>query len=284
MIEKNTKVTVVIPCYNDKEYIIETLNSVLNQTFKDFEIIIVDDGSDDETKHFLEEIQLSKVSLIRQSNKGLSAARNIGIQKAKSDFLLIIDADDTVDVSFLEKAISILKKHDHIGAVSSYCNIFTSPNKIIGEHKPKGGVLKDFLLDNNSVSFALIRREAWESVNGYDEKMINGFEDWEFWISITKKQWSIYVIPELLFNYRRKDRNSLSKSAKLNYRESNLNYIFKKHSDIYINHFPEVIDYLTNLANRNKKNEIKYKTSLDFRIGRVFLFPIRKLKRIFQKR
>ncbi|EIA10420.1 glycosyltransferase family 2 protein [Flavobacterium frigoris] len=279
MIKKSPKVTVVIPCFNDGNFIQETVNSVFKQTFQDFQVIIVDDGSNESTKEVLKALKNDRVNIITQNNRGPSSARNTGMKNANSEYILIIDSDDTFEVSFLEKAITILNENSDIGAVSSHCTVFINNDEVISEHRPKGGGISDFLFDNNSVSFALIRKKTWEEVGGYDEKMINGFEDWEFWIALTKKEWKVGMIPELLFNYRIKDENSVNQNAKLNYRESNLNYIYKKHHDVYVNHFSEMVDFLTNLAQRNKRNEIKYKNSIDYKIGRFILCPLRFIKK-----
>lgn len=282
MIVKSPKVSVVIPCYNDKDYIQETIQSIVRQTYQNFEIIIVDDGSDDATKQVLQTLIDDRTKVITQTNWGPSAARNNGFNAAAGDYILTIDADDTVEENFLEKALAILNENTAVGAVSSHCRVFIKNHEITSTHKPTGGTLKDFLFDNNSVSFALIRKESWQDAGGYDEVMITGFEDWEFWISVTKKGWEVYMIPELLFNYRIKDKNSVDQNAKLNYRESNLNYIYKKHQDIYVNHFTEAVDFLTNLAQRHKRNEIKYKTSLEYKLGSMILFPFRKINSLFK--
>lgn len=283
MYNNNPLVSVVIPCYNDKDYIQEAVQSVLDQTFQDFEIIVVDDGSNQATKRKISYIKNKKLQIITQKNQGLSTARNNGIKASSAEYILILDGDDTVDTSFLEKAVAILEENQAIGAVSSYCNLFIKNHQVINKHLPKGGGIDNFLFDNNSVSFALIRKKRWEEIGGYDEQMKSGFEDWEFWISMTKRGWEIFVIPEYLFNYRQKDK-SMSKGSKMNFREANLNYIYKKHQDVYQQHFAETVDYWTNLAKRNKKNEIKYKSSLDFKLGRFLLFPLRFFKTMIMKR
>lgn len=284
MSPNNPKVSVVIPCYNDKDYIQETVQSVLDQTFQDFEIIIVDDGSNEATKKILANIKNDKIQIITQINQGSSAARNNGIKAANALYVLVLDGDDTVDAFFLEKAVAILEDNQAIGAVSSYCNLFIKNHQVVQKHLPKGGGISNFLFDNNCVSFALIRKKCWEEIEGYDELMKNGFEDWEFWIAMTKRGWDIFVIPEFLFNYRQKKSNeSLDKISKIYFRETNLNYIYKKHQDIYQLHFVEAVDNLINLAQRNKRNELKYKNSIDFKIGRFLLFPFRFFKIIIMK-
>lgn len=275
------KVSVVIPCYNDKDYIQETVQSVLNQTFQDFEIIIVDDGSNEATKKVLSSFN-DKIKIVTQHNQGSSSARNSGIKEAKANYILIIDGDDTVEKTFLEKAIEILDNNPTICAVSSYCNLFVNTNTITHRHMPKGGGVTNFLFDNNSVSFALIRKKCWETIGGYDEQMKNGFEDWEFWISMTKKGQKVHIIEEFLFNYRQKEQNSVDKKAKKYYRATNLNYIYKKHQDIFSERFSQTIDYLTEIANRNQKNEIKCRNSIDFKIGSLLLRPFRLIKNFFK--
>lgn len=282
MQNKIPKVSVIIPCYNDEVFIKETITAILNQTFQDFEVIIVDDGSNNKTKIVLANIKHPKISILEQTNGGLSNARNNGFKKAKGEYVLTIDSDDTFDKIFLEKAVTILDENEAIAAVSSYCNIFEGNYNIINKHTPKGGGLNNFLFDNNSTSFALIRKSNWQEIGGYDEKMIHGFEDWEFWISVTKNGGLVHMIPEFLFNYRYK-KKSMSKDSKQNYREKNLSYIYKKHQDVYKNNFNEVVDFITALAIRHKRNEIKYKNSIDFKIGKFILYPVRLIKRIFSK-
>lgn len=275
------KVSVVIPCYNDKYYIQETVQSILRQTFQDFEIIVVDDGSNEETKEILRSFNNKKIQILTQINQGVSNARNNGISKSKAEYILVLDGDDIVNEVFLDKAVAILDYDNNkkVGAVSSYCNIFEKKDTIIHKHTPIGGGVNNFLFDNNCVSFALIRKECWKSIGGYDEEMKNGFEDWEFWIAMTKRGWDIFMIPDFLFSYRQKKAKiSLDKASKIYYREENLKYIFIKHQDLYQNNFTDAINYLTDLAARNKKNEIKYKNSLEFRIGDLALKPFRFIK------
>lgn len=278
---KSPKVTVVIPCYNDHKYIKETIDSVLSQTFKNIEVIIVDDGSNQVTKKVLASIEHPKITVLTQENGGLSNARNNGFKKAKSPYVLTIDSDDTFEPNFLQKAVTILDKQEDAIAVSSHCNIFDGNYNTIHKHTPKGGSIQNFLFDNNSTSFALIRKSIWEKVGGYDESMKKGFEDWEFWIATTKLGGKVVMIPEFLFNYRYKTI-SMSKDAKQNHREQNLAYIYKKHEDVYKNNFSGVVDYISELAIRHKRNELKYKNSKEYKIGRIFIYPLRVVKKIFR--
>lgn len=275
------KVSIVIPCFNDGIYIKDAVDSALNQTFKDFEIIIVDDGSNIETHNVLKTIVHSKVKLIVQENKGLSAARNIGFEKAKGVYVLTLDADDVFEPSFLEKAVVVLDSYKDVGFVSCFVNSFTELNKPFYKNEPKGGNIENFLFRNNAVGNSLYRKKCWELVGGYDEAMKKGYEDWEFHVAITKRGWRSYIIKEYLFNYRNKP-NSMLKISNKNYEEENVKYVFNKHKDIYSINYEKVVDYLLGIALRHKHNEIKRINSIDFKIGRLVLKPLRLFKKLFK--
>ena len=101
------KVSVIIPCYNQGRYLAETVASVQAQTFNDWEIVIVDDGSDDvETKHLLTRVEMPKVRIIYTENRGVAAARNTGINAAQGMYILPVDADDLIGKDYLKEAVS----------------------------------------------------------------------------------------------------------------------------------------------------------------------------------
>lgn len=274
------KVSIVIPCYNDKKYIEESVNSALSQTYGLFEIIIVDDGSDLETKEILRQLQNDRIKLITQENKGLSAARNVGIQKAIGDYILTLDADDFFEPDFLEKAVSILECNNEVGVVTCYCNYFNDKGGILYAYKPAGGDINDFLYKNSAIGNSLFRKQCWIDAGGYDEKMRKGYEDWEFWISVTKNDWKVYVIEEFLFNYRKKE-NSMLQTTNLFYEEENYKYVLNKHKELYKEDFNKTVDFLLQLSLRYKKNEVKRLNSIDYRLGYTILKPLRFLKKKF---
>ena len=194
------KVSVIIPCFNHGEYIDEAVDSILNQTYQDFEIIIIDDGSTDSlTIEKLKSYNKQKTKVIRTKNNGLPAARNKGIQLGTGKYILTLDADDKFHPSFLEMAVPILNKNKKIGVVTCFCQTFGLYKQI---WHTKGGDIKDFLVNNNCLSGALFRKTCWNTVGGYDEKMKEGYEDWNFWIGITEKGWNVHVIKYPLFFYR----------------------------------------------------------------------------------
>jgi glycosyltransferase involved in cell wall biosynthesis len=277
---KNTKlVSIVIPCYNDKDYIQESVNSALNQTYKNIEIIIVDDGSDQATKKVLAGINHEKVKLITQENRGLSAARNTGIKNANGEYITALDADDLFEDIFIEKAVSVLNLESTIGVVGCYSNYFVGNKKIISKICPEGGSIENFLFCNNTMASSLFRKKCWVDAGGFDENMKKGYEDWEFWISVTKQNWQIHIIKEFLFNYRKKE-NSMLQTTNLLHEEENYQYVLNKHKDLYIKDFDKTIAFLQKKTLKYKTNEIKRLKSINYRVGNAILKPLRFLKKI----
>lgn len=123
----NPTITVVIPLYNGEKYILRTINSVLKQSFKDFEIVIVNDGSNDNGCKFIEELSNSKITLFNQANSGVSVARNKGIELGKGKYFAFLDADDEWDEFFLERIMELTNLYPNAGIYTSgYRMVFSS--------------------------------------------------------------------------------------------------------------------------------------------------------------
>lgn len=193
-------VSVVIPCYNQGQFIIETLNSVRAQTFADIETVIVNDGSTDgKTDKVLAGLDDGSVSVIRTENRGLAAARNTGIEAAAGKYILPLDADDTIEPTYIEKAVAVLEADAKTGIVYCRASLFGA---VETEWDLPDYSLERMLLDNIIFCSALFRRDDWLVVGGYDEGMIYGWEDYSFWLSLIERGRKVYRIPERLFNYR----------------------------------------------------------------------------------
>jgi glycosyltransferase involved in cell wall biosynthesis len=194
------KVSVVIPCYNLGAYLDEAVASVLQQTYGDFEIIIVNDGSTDpETVQLLAKYDKPKTRVIHTSNQGVSAARNAGIREACGKYILPLDADDKIGPRYLELAVDVLEPRPEVAIV--YCE-----RVLFGEREGLDS-LPDYdpralLVDNCIYPAALFRKADWKSVGGYSEKMIYGWEDWDFWISLSSLNKQVVKLSEPMFYYR----------------------------------------------------------------------------------
>ena len=179
----NPTISIVISCYNDADYIQQAVDSAYKQTWKEKEIIVVDDGSNERTKNILKELGRKIDVLITQENRGVSTARNAGISAANGDYILILDGDDYFEPSFCEKAINIIEKDSTVNLVTCFARWFSNEDEF-QIFKPSGGFLKDYLKRSCALSNSIFRKKDWENYGGYDEKMINGWEDWEFFIRL----------------------------------------------------------------------------------------------------
>ncbi len=231
-------ISVVIPCYNDGIYLPETIAHLKKQTYQHFEIIIVNDGStDSKTLETLEEFSQQGIIVLHKENGRMSSARNYGVKHAKGELIASLDADDYFHPTFFEKAIKVLGQNSTVAVVTSYIQLFGEINKV---SKPRGGNENNFLFSNQCPACAMVRKSCWDAVGGYDEAMVNGYEDWEFYIRITQKGWTIHVIPEKLFFYRQTQK-STHKNYTLPNRSQLINYIVDKHKEWYIKKIKELI-------------------------------------------
>lgn len=194
------RVSVVIPCYNAGDYLEEAVQSALAQTYRDVEVIIVDDGSTDErTKEILAAANWPRTTIIRQSNAGPSAARNRAVGASRGEFILPLDADDRIHPSYVEKAVAIMRAQPDVGIV--YCKAHKFGVEEGAWHLP-AYTLNELVIDNVIFCTSLYRRDDWDRVGGYNEGLRHGMEDYEFWIKLVHIGRNVFQIDEPLFFYR----------------------------------------------------------------------------------
>lgn len=266
----------IIPCYNASDTIKAAVDSLLNQTVRPDEIIIIDDGSDQKTKKVIAALDHASLKIITQENKGVCEARNIGIKNANHEFVLTLDADDTMMDKFVEKTLPVLIGNTEIGAVSSWY-LMKSRGKMLMHGEPKGGKLEDFLFENAAMGMALFRKGALLEVGGYDLNMRLGFEDWELWIALLKKGWQIKIVEEYLYtyNYLPKSRNKTALKREVELKR----YLFKKYREDYLKNYDKTIAHLLFQLERSQNQAFKLKGSNEYKIGLSLLKPFRWLKR-----
>lgn len=195
------RVSVVVACYNQGAFLEDALYSVLGQTFPDWEVIVVNDGSDDpDTNDLLANLRLPRVRVHHQANAGLPAARNAGMRLARGEFVVPLDADDELEPEFLHRLVAALDANPAAGVAHCWTRLFGDLNQI---WVPPPLNPYRMLLSNSLVGCALIRRDAWRRVGGYDESMTLGNEDWDFWLRMIEKGIGMIEVPEPLFRYRR---------------------------------------------------------------------------------
>lgn len=272
-------ISIVIPCYNDAQYIEQAINSALNQTYINKEVIVVDDGSNAETKAVLKKIEPKITKLITQENKGQSTARNVGIREAKGNYILVLDSDDFFEPTFCEKAIEIFIKQKATKLVTCFATLLLADGSIV-IHEPKGGTISNFMYSNDALGTSLFKKEDWECIGGYDEDMRKGFEDWEFFIRLLKDGGAAEVIHEPLYNYRKRNDSTTSKANLIKY---DLRYfIYTKHKELYIADYDNFISKLLENSLQIEKQKEKIFTRPEYKIGKTILKPFRFIKSLFR--
>ncbi len=223
-------ISVVIPCYNSHQYLDEAIQSVRNQTIKDHEIIVINDGStSEETKEFLNNLP-TDIIVLHKNNGGPASARNVGIRHSKAEIIITLDSDDKFGNTFFAESIAILLKEKNVGVVSSYVQEIGNSSKI---WRTTASDDFSFLLDNRIVACCAFRKQCWEEINGYDESMHLGLEDWDFWIRVTQRSWKVYIIQKPLFYYRKKNSSLMVDKTRPNMSVI-MNYMMQKHQNWFL--------------------------------------------------
>jgi glycosyltransferase involved in cell wall biosynthesis len=190
-------VSVVVPYYNRADTIDDTLESLRNQTFQNFETIIVDDVSTDpKSINKLKTVEVARV-IHHETNKGVAEARNTGIKEAKGKYIICLDSDDMLESTFIEKATLTLELNPDVALVGTYQDAFGVVRELFEKHPYDPLRL---IWDNMVITAAQFRREAWETSGGYKSDL--GYEDWDFWLTLSEHGYWGRVIPEPLFKYR----------------------------------------------------------------------------------
>lgn len=207
------KISVVIPAYNAMHYLPTTMKSLLNQTFDDFEVIVVNDGSSDETEQWVSQIENPKVKLISQQNKGLAGARNTGIAYAQGDYIAFLDADDIWEPTMLAKQVTVLEDNLEIGLVYTWVALIDEQGKFTGrvfKNNAEGNVWNQ-LTEHNIVecgSVAMVRRSCFDTVGVFDQNLPSAtIEDWDMWLRIASR-YPFKVVKEPLVYYRQHPTSS----------------------------------------------------------------------------
>jgi glycosyltransferase involved in cell wall biosynthesis len=180
------RVGVIIPVYNGALYIDKCIQSVLAQTFQDFEIVVVDDGSTDNTAQVVQAISDTRVEYVYQANRGPSAARNTGIRCSRGDFIAFLDSDDLWLPSKLEKQLQCFNQAEGAGLVHCSVIIVDAAGNVVRcqEARSEGRILDDLLLENSiATSSTMVPRKVLEHVGLFPEGVSRG-EDWALWMRI----------------------------------------------------------------------------------------------------
>lgn len=246
----NNKVSIIIPCFNTQNTLEETLESVYNQDYDNWEAILINDGSPDD----LEEIAMKwekkdvRFKYYKKDNGGLGSARNYGVEKSKGCYILPLDSDNKIRPDFVSSAIKILDKNLKIGVVYGDAMYFgeKSGEWIVGDFD-KFRLLKFNYID----ACAIIRKTLFNITNGYDVLMPHqGHEDWDFWLQVLKTDYDFYYLNSITFDYRVLS-NSMIRSLDKSGEKMNVDYLRNKHKQLYFEAYLELYNHYNNLKKIN---------------------------------
>ncbi|GHE43547.1 glycosyltransferase [Sphingobacterium griseoflavum] len=227
-------VSVVVPCFNAESTIIETLDSILLQDYRNIEIIIVNDGSTDSSLDLINAFAArgTNVNVIAQANFGQSRARNVGMHAAKGEYIMFLDADDLLATTYVSECVEVFRQRPEVLLVYSDMELF---ERETGVFHLDAFNLRQFLIRNCIPSFCMCRTKQIRDLGGFDEAMECN-EDWECWIRmIANYSPDVFKIPKPLYFYRK--RNTLDSVTDRSVRQDKVDdsfiYVYHKHYRFY---------------------------------------------------
>ena len=273
--DERVKVSVIVPCFNQAEYLEEALESVLKQTYQNWECIIINDGSEDDTERIAKKWvkKHKRFKYFFQKNEGLSSARNLGIKNSTGKYIVALDADDKISPDYLLKLNHTLSNNPDLKIVYSKAEKFGIED---GPLDLPSFSLFDLSNKNMIYCSAMFQKKDWKRVGGYDEKMIYGLEDWEFWISILKDGGEVKCLDFVGFYYRIKE-TSMLKEMDVDKRKKMLEYLSIKHADFFVKQkgsFFELENQMEEIQNKFEEKLQSERFLINKLFYRLFRFTI----------
>jgi glycosyltransferase involved in cell wall biosynthesis len=225
------KVSIIITCYNLGAYLEEALGSALSQSYPDFEVLLVDDGSTDaETIALLDRLPTHpRLRVLRTPNQGVARARNCGISAASGVYILPLDADDRITPAYLAHAVPILDQCSEVGFVGCHYRTFGERQD---EYTASSYSLPALLVENTVPIASVFRREAWQKIGGYCPEL-NSIEDWDLWIGMLEAGYTGHVLPNMFFEYRIRPNSNLSHIQQPEVYRQRMALLYERHRKLY---------------------------------------------------
>lgn len=229
----NPTISIIIPCYNQASFLLETVESALHSTYPELEIIIVNDGSTDNSREIAEELteKYTNVTLLNQENSGVTIARNSGIEFSSGKYILPLDADDLISPNYIPEAINILEKRQEVKVVYCEASKFNDQGERYWKLKPFS--LKSLARDNMIFVSGVFRKADAMAVGGFSEDMKMGREDWEFWIKMLKNGGEVVKLPFKGFFYRIHSGSKRKKTGTSKKKKERIAYLNAHHKEFF---------------------------------------------------
>lgn len=248
------EVSIVIPCYNHGAYVLEALESTGVREHAFCEVIIVDDGSTDaHTLEVLNGISMDRVRVLRQENKGVAAARNAAIREARGEFILLLDADNTISPEYYLTAREHFLKDAGLSII--YSNYFRFGEGVQEQRVELPDFSSDRLLAGNFIDVcAVVRKSVLIQLNGFDEdRAIMAHADWDLWVRAWANGCAFMHLSAPLYRYRVAKDSMLSTAVSKEGRRSTVAYMLEKHADLYRDNVKGVVMYYLDFLMHNEE-------------------------------
>ena len=196
-------VSVIMPTYNSAQYLSDAIRSTLDQSYGDFELVVVDDGSTDETTKILGSVSDSRLHVVSlPRNSGLAAARNAGLEVSRGELIAWLDSDDMSRRDRLARQVSVLRRRPEVGLCGSWVKTFGDSSVKTWRYPRRAGVLASRMLfdDPFATSSVMVRRQAIVEAGGFDESFAPA-EDYDLWERLSQG-WQLVNVPRFLTSYR----------------------------------------------------------------------------------
>jgi glycosyltransferase involved in cell wall biosynthesis len=226
-------ISVIVPCFNQGVYLKETILSALASTYRPIEILLINDGSTDNSLELAQELETQhpEVRVLDQANGGVTKARNTGIAAALGEYILPVDGDDLIAATYIEQGLSILSSRPEVKVVYCQAEKFTETTRKPWKLKPFS--LQQLAKDNMIFVSALFRKADAVAVGGFSEDMQLGREDWEFWIKLLKNGGEVVQLPLVGFFYRLTLNSKRKKTGGTAFKKARIAYLNAKHADFF---------------------------------------------------
>lgn len=251
-------VSIIVPAYNHAQFLDEALTSVYNQSYANWECIIVNDGSSDNVEEVAKQWtdKDSRFRYYSQENKGVSSTRNLGIKNAEGTYILPLDADDKIASRFIELAVGAFENDVSLKLVYCKAEKFGAEN---GLWKLEPYTLKGLAKENMIFCSAMYHKTNWKTLGGYDVEMKSGLEDWEFWIHLLKDGGNVLCLEYVGFYYRVKAISRTKTIQQKDFKQLH-NYLSVKHPEFFVGQLGSFQDLNAAITKARQEERTKLKS------------------------
>lgn len=234
------RVSIIVPVFNAGTDLERAISSTVAQTYRDFEVVVVDDGSTDAaTLATLSAVaRRPGVTVHRTENRGPSAARNTAIARSRGAYILPLDADDYLAPTYLARTVPLLDEDTKLGVAYTWIGL---TGQHTGTWKTGDLTVAALLVRCTLHVTALYRREVWADVGGYDPRFVDTAEDWDFWLAAVGRGWTGRCVPEVLAYYQRSDRSRERKARAPGVAGRVMRTLVTKHRALYEAHLEDAL-------------------------------------------